>query len=133
MSSYMKAFLIQWHSVTIFLLFSIGQTGSILSACSKVDGIDIICSSFALCTDAVLCFPCNAPHQQFSLGQDLSGTCPFVFFAFYKNFSHKLFFLSHIFCSGLLHKLSFGHLAFCSGLPHKPSFEHLAFCLGLPQ
>ena len=91
MSSYMKVFLvssIQWHDVTILLLFSIGQTGRNLSACSKADGIDTVCSNFSLCADTVLCFPCNALHQQFSSGQDLSSTCPFLFLAFYKGFSH---------------------------------------------
>ena len=81
----MKVFLvssIQWHDATILLPFSIGQTSRNLSACSKADGIDTVCSNFSLCADAVLCFSCNAPHQQFSLGQDLSGTCPSLLFAF---------------------------------------------------
>ena len=66
MSSYMKVFLvssIQWHDATILLLFSIGQTGRNLSACSKEDGNGTFCNIPALSVFVVLCSSGNVLFQ----------------------------------------------------------------------
>ena len=65
MSSYMVFLvsLIQWHDATILLLFSIGQTGRNLSACSKEDRNCTLCNIPALSVFVVLCSSGNVLFQ----------------------------------------------------------------------